>query len=319
MNGRLFHINFLLLMMLLSGILCPAALSAKPGRGPVVVFLSNEEAAYRVPMESFAEEMGAPVKVFNLSGDIDKVPVLMPELLSVKPSLIFALGAKAAYTAKVWTRSRPHIPVIFAMVLNWQRYRLTSGQDNIAGIAAEPSPGTQFVNMIMCSPSVRRIGVIYSREHSFQTILRARKEAERLGLTLVDIPISHPREFKRAYKMMADRIDSFWMPADPVAFTLDNISWLEKRCIKDRIVCLGQSKNTARMGVLLAVSPDIRSIGSQAASMARNILLRGQNPKKIGVMPPLGTRLILNMKTADRIGLEISRSVMDMTSEIIEN
>lgn len=318
MNGRRFHINILLLLMLGSCLFPSVAAATEGTERPVVVFLSDEEAAYKVPMTTFVEEIGVPVKVFNLKGEIDRVPELMPELLAGKPPLIFALGAKASYTAKLWTKNRPHIPVIFAMVLNWQRYRLLSNQDNITGIAAEPAPGTQFVNMIMCSPSVKRIGVIYSRKHSFQTILKARQEAEKLGLELVDLPITDPKDFRRAYKKMADWIDGFWMLADPVAFTLDNISWLEKRCIKDRIVCIGQSENIARMGVLLAVNPDIRSIGAQAASMAKNILLRNQSPKKIGVMPPLGTHLILNMKTADRIGLEISRSVMDMTSEIIE-
>ncbi len=80
---------------------------------------------------------------------------------------------------------------------------------------------------------------------------------------------------------------------------------------------MGQSDNIVRRGALLAVGIDPNNIGVQAASMARNIL-KGQKPKDIGVMPPLGTRLILNMATAKKIGLEINELAKSKASTIIE-
>ncbi len=286
--------------------------------GPVAVLLSNEEEAYTMPVSTFINEVSFKVNVFNLHGDITRAKAVMAEILSQKPSLIFALGAKAAYIAKVWTRDRPDIPVVFAMVLNWQRYKLFEGQDNIAGIAYDVAPGTQFINMTLFSPNVQRIGVIYSKEHSSQTIEKAMESAEKLGLKLVARPISRPRNFKRAYKKISKQIEVFWIIADPVVYTLDNMSWLEEKCVKDSIICIGQSKNIAKLGVLLAMSPDTPNIGSQAASMAKSILLLNKNPKEIGVMPPLGTRLFLNVKTASKIGLVIEQYAMDMASEIID-
>jgi len=107
------------------------------------------------------------------------------------------------------------------------------------------------------------------------------------------------------------------MLADPVVYTLENVDWLEKRCAKDQIVCMGQSRNIAEIGILLAVNPDIANIGLQAASMAKSILLRHKPPEQIGVMPPLGTHLVLNAKTADMIGMSLNDTVMDMANEII--
>ena len=103
-----------------------------------------------------------------------------------------------------------------------------------------------------------------------------------------------------------------------MVYTLDNVDWTEKRCVIDRLICIGQSRNIAETGVLIAVSPDIANIGRQAASMAKNILISHQQPNRIGVMPPLGTQLVLNIKTANKIGLKLNRTVVDMFSDIIE-
>lgn len=301
-------------------LLCLLTLPGRaPATGPVAVFLSDSEEAYLKPVATFRESMELPVAIYNLGGDIHKAPAVMEQILASQPPLIFALGAKAAFIAKTWTKDHPHIPVIFAMVLNWQKYQLTAGQENIAGIASDVAPGTQFLNMTLFSPISRKVGVIYSETHSVEIINQAREAADLLGLELVAQPINHPREFRRTYKKMSDQIDSFWVLTDPVVYTLDNIGWLEKNCLKDQLVCIGQSENVAKLGILLAVDPDIPNLGNQAASLAKNILFRNEEIRKIGVMPPLGTRIYLNTKTAQKLGLTIGQAAMGMVNEIIDN
>jgi putative tryptophan/tyrosine transport system substrate-binding protein len=319
MNGRPLTINisvFLLLLAIGSG---PApALAADHSPGPIAILLSDREEAYTRPVAVFTHEIQLPVRMFNLEGDIDRAPRLMAEILSLRPALIFTLGAKATCTAKIWTADRPDIPVLFAMVLNWQRYGLGNGQENMAGIASEVAPGTEFVYMISASSKVKRIGVVYDEAYSEETLKRGRAAAEKLGLTLVATTIDQPREFRQAYKRIRNRIDGYWLLADPVVYTRENVNWLEEQCVKDRMVCLGQSKNIAQMGILLAVDPDSADIGLQAASLAKGILIRHQPPSKIGVMPPLGTKLILNRKTAEKIGLHLNRAILDVADDIID-
>jgi putative ABC transport system substrate-binding protein len=319
MDGRPFNLKRAVLLLMLGFWIFPAQPTrAETALGPIAVLLSDTEEAYTRPVASFTKEIQMPVHIFNIKGDVDNAPREMARIFAIRPALILALGAKAAYTAKVWTADHPELPVIFALVLNWRRYKLLDGQANIAGIASEVAPGTHFLNMTLTSPQVKRIGVIYSRGHSLETIRQAREEAAKLGLTLVEVPISRPMEFRSAYKQIADRIDGFWMLADPVAYTLANVDWLEERCTRERLVCIGQSRNIAEIGVLLSVNPDLANVGLQAASMAKNILINHQIPKQIGVMPPLGTRLVLNAKTAEKIDLRLDQIVMDLASEIVD-
>lgn len=306
----------LLLLLLAFGLWAGAPALSAGSDGPVAILLSDNEAAYEQQVTLFREEIGLPVRIFNLHGDLAHAPGLKEKLFAVRPSLIFALGAKAAYAAKLWTQDRQDIPVLFAMVLNWQRYKLLDGSNNIAGIAAEISPGAQFVNMTMFLPTMRRIGLLYSPLS--ETILaEAREAAALLGLELIAEPVDRAGNFQRAFKQLAGRVDAFWLLNDPVVYTLENMDWLEDRCLKEKLLCVGQTQNLAKMGLTLAVNPDVGQIGGQIAAMARNILLHGQKPGEIGVMEPIGTQLFVNVKTAKRIELPISPQVLDMATAII--
>jgi putative tryptophan/tyrosine transport system substrate-binding protein len=287
---------------------------------PVVVVLSSDDEAYSRPVDAFIDKINMPVEIINLHGDVENADARMTEILSLDPALIFALGAKAAYIAKLETlkRNRQDVPVIFAMVLNWERYELLKGSDNIAGIATDIDPGTTLANMKMFAPKVKTIGVIYSDEHSSATIKKARRISDMLGYELIAEPIERQKEFRRAFEKMADGIQAYWILTDPVVFSTRNMNWLEKRCVDKRIITIGQSENVVRLGILLGINTDASNIGAQAASMARNIILYGETPKSIGVMPPLGTSLILNAKTADKIGLKIDQLALGMTSKIVE-
>lgn len=307
-------ILFLLFLVIFWGADLPFA-AAAPG-GPVAILLSDSESAYARQATIFSEEIGMPVQVFNLHGNLANDPGLKKKLFAAKPSLIFALGAKAAYAAKLWTQDRQDIPVLFAMVLNWQRYKLLDDSRNITGITAEISPGAQFVNMTMLSPGLRRVGLVYS-PLSETLLARAKVAATLLGLELVAEPIERAGDFQRAFKRLSGRVDAFWVLNDPLVYTLDNMDWLEDRCLKEKLLCVGQTQNLAKMGLALTVNHDAGQIGGQAAAMARNILLHGQKPKDLGVMEPIGTQLFINVKTAERIELPVPSIVLDMATVII--
>ncbi len=291
--------------------------AAKPG--PVVVLLSDKEAAYSLPVETFRVAVKVPIRVFNLDGDVDRAAAVMKEVLALDPSLLFTLGAKASYVAKVWTRDRPDLPVLFAMVLNWQRYQLTQGQENMFGIDSSVEPGVQFAHMLMLSPTIKRIGVIYNADLSSEMVAAARAAAKVFGVEIVEQTVRRSSDLKRAYLEIGDRIDGLLILADPVVYTLENVVWLQNRCMRDQLICVGQSENVAKTGILMAIDPDVPNLGAQAASMVRSVLSGRQSPGNIGVMPPLGTRLYLNLRTAHKIGLYPSLAAINMASEVFDD
>ncbi|MES9852046.1 MAG: ABC transporter substrate binding protein [Candidatus Thiodiazotropha sp. L084R] len=304
------YLLFLIMLMI--------ALPVWSDQAPVVVLLSDSDAVYERPLVQFRSKLKHQVEVFNLKGDIHQAPEVMAEVMASKPIMIVAFGAKAAYFAKLATQSRQDVPVLFAMVLNWQRYRLLEGQSNLAGIDAEVAPGTQLLSLNLLFPEVARIGVIYSNAHSLASVEEAIRTADLVGVEISAKPIERAKELKQAYRRLAGKVDAVWLPTDPVLYTLENIHWLKRQCVKDRLICIGQSDNIVRLGLLLAVNPDIPSVGVQAAGLAEDILLHGVKPSQIGVQDPLGTRMTLNAKTASKIGLKLTESVLQLADEVVE-
>lgn len=300
------------LMLFLVGMLLPGQACAQ---GAVAVLLSDTLEVYKEPVATFIEEVGVPAKRYELRGDLGRASQIRQEVMAENPAMILAVGAKAACLAKVWTHDRQEIPVLFIMVINWQQYGLIGGQENIAGIGMEVAPGTQLANMAVFTPQTRRIGVIYSKD--FAPMFReAQQSAGLIGLEIVGVEINTPNDFRRAFKELTPKVDGFWMLNDPTAFTLENVEWFRERCISERLVCIGQAEEMTRAGVLLSIGSDSQTIGTQAASVALNILNRRQNPKKIGVMPPLSTRVSINLETATKIGLPIGTLPLEMAARV---
>ena len=314
MNGRSLLINIILLIT--SWALVPVC-HAGNAEKPIAVLLSDSASGYSQVLKNFQATVENPVRVYNLEGDVEQAPVIMKKIMKNTPAIIFSLGAKAAVVSKIWTQNNPEIPVLFAMVRNWHKYNLAS-QKNITGIMTDVAPGTSFANMSLVLPRIKRLGVIYSQEHSASMIQNARTAAALLGIELVEEKVSHSKEFKQRYKVMSENIDGFWILADPVIYTVNNVSWLKKKCIQENMICIGQSANIAKLGILLAVDPDLPHIGIQAASITKGIIQHLKLPENLGVMAPLGTKLILNLKTADRIGVTISEESQNLANTIIE-
>jgi len=147
---------------------------------------------------------------------------------------------------------------------------------------------------------------------------RIRRASADLGLEITASAVDQSRFFKRSFNHMAPDVDVFRVLADPVVYTLENIAWLKETCIRRQLISIGQSQNLARYGLLLSIHPDPCQIGLQAASIAGNILVCHQKPGDLGVVHPLGTRIVLNMKTARRIGVDISPASVNMATEEIK-
>lgn len=284
----------------------------------IAILTSDDSPVYSQTIQTFKAGIDSEIRLFSLHDDIHQAPDLRDTILAKPPALIFALGAKAAYAAKLWTSNRQEIPVLFAMVLNWQKYKLLEGQNNMAGISTEINPGNQFLNLSMLVSGIKTIGVIYSPDFSGELVAAARQSTQMLGIRLIEQPIDAPQHFEHAYKKLAAQVDAIWILQDPLTYTLKNMDWLKDRCIKDKLICIGQSENMAEAGIFLSVRADENNIGTQAASMAINILERNQLPVTIGVMEPLGTNIIVNRRTANHINLKLNQQALGMVTDIIE-
>ena len=284
---------------------------------PTIILFSDDSQSYRQPAEVFKHKHKRKILEYSLEGRLENVAAIMEQVMAQKPALIFALGAKAAWFAKTATKDHLDTQVLFAMVINWQHYDLLDGQPNMTGISAEISPGTQLFNLSLLSPQAKRVGVIFSEKFSRETISKAQQAARQLGLELVLEPVQQAEQFQTAWRKMSSSIDAYWVVSDPVIYTLKNVYWLNDRCLKERVLCLGQSDNIAKLGVLLSINPDIDHIGDQAASLAEQ-LLRQRHSKASGkIHDPIATNVTLNVRSARMMALQIPKQVFSLVNTVV--
>lgn len=306
----------LILALTLAGC-SPAVLPSliRPGRAPgaptTVIVLSARNTVLTTTMDAFLDAFDGGVIVFDLEGNSPSN--LVDKVESIKPTLIFALGAPAALLMR---DKLPTVPTMFANVLNYKQHRFQD-RPNIFGIAAEPSLLKEFMQFKMISPDTRRVLTFYARGQSEAAVQEARAALPALGIELVAVPVSTTAEIITAYENRAKGVDGIWLMNDPAVVTRPTFMYLKDQAVKDKLPFFTSFSGAfARAGALMSASVDLKALGSQAAAMA-GMFLKGKTPAQIGVKGPIGGRLVVNLTVAERIGLQIPADVRPFINEIV--
>lgn len=311
---RPFYLFLFLITITLSlaelGLIC----SVKAGEEIVILNTNQKIPQYNLSAEAFKKALSYPVREFDIEGNLGKGQKLIEKIKQDKPQLIFAIGDKATFLAK---EGFSNVPIIFSMVLNWKKLDLLKNK-NITGISLDVPPESQFTQLKLIAPQVSHIGVIYSPEASQELIRRAKEISTGLGIELVEVQVTSEKEVKKAWDGIKNRIDALWMVADPIVITRDNFEFLQKQTLQQKIPFLGYSENFVKAGALVSVSPDYETIGSQAASIALQILKDKQKPWDIQVTEPIGTIIVLNKATAKKLGLSLTDSILQLVNRTVE-
>ncbi len=309
--------TFIIVATLLAGCVAPRVIQpvarASADDAPVVVILtSSNNRLYEEPIVAFQSQLEgvATVYVETLTNEGG----LAEAVEEVKPSLIFALGTQAASFAR---QRFPDVPLLFAMVVNHGRLKELAAPD-VMGIALEVPPTAEFTQFKLVVPSMNRVLALYAAEHSSDVIANATKAARTLGITLIAIPVHNLEEVKARYVEHGHGIDTIWLLNDPVVMNPASFAYLREVANRDHVALVSSlSEKFAKAGALMSVSVDLSSLGFQASAMALSALKQDKKPAEIGVQPPIGARLVLNMGVAQQLGLQVPEEVLPFVSEVI--
>src|SRR5262249_7905337 len=102
---------------------------------------------------------------------------------------------------------------------------------------------------------------------------------------------------------------------DPLIYSIrDKIAEL---AIGSRLPAISVYKDSAQAGSLLSYGPDRRHIYRRAAEFVDKIL-RGSKPADLAVEQPTRFELVINMKTAKALGLDMPAKLIALADEVIE-
>jgi putative tryptophan/tyrosine transport system substrate-binding protein len=302
-----------LLAVLVMGLALAAV--APAGAANVAVLLSSDADEYKDAVRGFKETSGHQiVAVYDMEADPDQGKKLLVDIeRKVKPDLIFAVGTWALQAVA----GRTEIPIVYAMVLNPPSL-LGAAVKNVTG-ASMNVPVEQPLRVLkQLGPQVKRIGLIYSKARTGYLVKEAEAVAREEGLQLVAREVASPKEVLPALESLQDGIDALWILPDETILAQAVVQQMLLFSYRRKIPVLGLSDRHAQMGALLSLSfASSEDIGRQAGEIAKAVL-GGKAAGQIPYTTARKTNLVVNLKAAQKLGVEIPRPVVARATSVIQ-
>jgi ABC-type uncharacterized transport system substrate-binding protein len=170
-------------------------------------------------------------------------------------------------------------------------------------------------------PEMEILGIIYCTEmpQAVVTGKEATTAAAKLGWKPLTVPVTKRDlpELEKIVDSLAKKVDSIYIPTDPVMNLPENLQTIIRVSDKHKIPVVSVTKKDVEDGVLMAVHCDFYEIGRQAADPMVQIL-SGVNVRTIPSQKPIINKLSLNLKKAKNLNIQIKRRVILKTDNIID-
>jgi putative ABC transport system substrate-binding protein len=255
-------------------------------------------------------------------GDNARIKADAAELVGLAPRLIVANGTPAVAAASQLTRS---IPIVFALVmdpvgLGYIDSFARPGR-NITGFTfIDFSLVGKWLEMLKAlAPGTDRAAFIYNPGTTpyWANWLRS-GEAAAVSKTvrLVDAQVRSTAELESGIAEFArEPGGSVILPPDP--FNVVHFEHSIRLAQQHRLPAISVYQKFAEFGGLAAYGPDTADVFRRAASYVDRIL-KGEKPADLPAQNPDKFEIVINLKTARALGLEIPATLLATADEVIE-
>ena len=310
----------------------PLAAGAQQAAMPVIGYLSSRSpddtthllAGFRQGLADggFIEHQNVTIEYRWALGQYDHLPVLATGLTRLPVVVVVSTGGEpAALAAKAATST---IPIVFG-----------TGTDPVkAGLVASynrPGGNATGINFQTADMEAKRLGLLHELMPQAKNIVflynpkfaaaegqlpDVREAARTLGLQINALHASTDVEINAAFRtMVQQQTAALILAADPFFDT--RRSQLVVLAAYNRLPAIYQFREYAAAGGLMSYGIDAidayRQIGIYAAR-----ILKGARPADLPVMQPTKYELVINLKTAKTLGLDVPDKLLARADEVIE-
>ena len=295
-------------------VLSPAVQATPATAARVAVLMSARVEEYDEAVRGFRGAIPKEaVTVYDMDGDIERGRKQLDEIDSkLKPDLVFAVGI---WALRAVVSRPPSAPVVYAMVLNPPSV-ISPDAKNITGASLNVPVERQI--WLFKQLGAKRIGVVFNDAKTGYLVRRAQAVARDEGIELVTREVSSPKDAIGAIESFQDRVDALWLVPDETVLSQAVVQHMLLLSYRRKLPLLGVSSRHAEMGALFAMTfASGEDIGRQAGELAQAIL-GGRAVSDIPYTTARTVYLTLNLKTAQKLGLEIPPAVRARATNVIE-
>jgi putative ABC transport system substrate-binding protein len=270
----------------------------------------------------YVEDRNLAIEYRWADGQYDRIPAMIADFLRDQTVVIVVAGSTAAVqAAKAATVT---IPIVFVIGADPVKFGLVASLNrpggNITGVSflANSPVAKQFEVLRELIPAAATVGFLVNpnNPNAESDTNDVRSAADTLGRKLVVVSARTDNDVDDAFAMLSQkRADALLVSADPL--------FIARR---DRVVALATSHALPTMynsreypsaGGLLSYGTD-QAAAFRQAGVSVGRILNGKKPADLPVVQPTKFELVINLKTAKALSLDIPPSLLARADEVIE-
>jgi putative ABC transport system substrate-binding protein len=253
--------------------------------------------------------------------DVERLHQLAAELVHLNVDVIVATGTLGPLAAK---RATANIPIVMTAAGDPLGTGLVASLarpgGNVTGMSLmAPDLGGKRLELLKeIVPALSRVAVLWNGANPYPALVYRQTEsaARQLGIEVYSFEVRVPGDLEGALETaIRQRPDALITVEDPLMLTHRNR--ISELAIINRLPSLFGLREYVEAGGLIAYGADLGDLNRRAAVYVDKIL-KGVRPSDLPVQQPTKFQLVVNLKTAKALNIEIPPTLLARADEVIE-
>jgi putative tryptophan/tyrosine transport system substrate-binding protein len=253
--------------------------------------------------------------------DVERLHQLAAELVRLNVDVIVATGTLGPLAAK---RATANIPIVMTAAGDPLGTGLVASLarpgGNVTGMSLmAPDLGGKRLEILKeIVPALSRVAVLWNGANPYPALVYRQTEnaARQLGIEVHSFEVRVPGDLEVALETaIRQRPDALITVEDPLMLTHRNR--ISELAIINRLPSLFGLREYVEAGGLIAYGADLGDLNRRAAVYVDKIL-KGVRPSDLPVQQPTKFQLVVNLKTAKAVNIEIPPTLLARADEVIE-
>jgi putative tryptophan/tyrosine transport system substrate-binding protein len=270
----------------------------------------------------YAEGRDVVIEWRSANGDYDRVSELVADLVR---SNVDVIVEDSTVGTEITKRATSTIPIVMALVLDPVATGLVKSLaypgGNVTGLsmmATELYPKRlQLLKEII--PQLTRVAVFWNPDHPFHA-----KAVEAIKAVAASVPVelsfaavrAPDHQLRPAFSdIMRANAQALYVVDDPIFFAHRRI--LLELASEARLPTIYETRRYPEAGAFISYGPDLYDLFRRSAIYVDRIF-KGANPANLPVEQPTKFELVINLKTAKALGVEVPPMLVALADEVIE-
>jgi putative tryptophan/tyrosine transport system substrate-binding protein len=249
------------------------------------------------------------------AGRSERVAEFAAEFMQQKVQVIVTYGGAVAILKQV-TATIPIVLIANDPIGSGFVASLSRPGGNVTGLSiqAPESAGKRLELLRQLVPTLRRLAILFDADYAATVLEKDNVQAmaRNLGLEVQPHGIRRAEDIAPVFDVLKGQADALYVVANSA-----NGARIATLALNTRLPPTFESSAPVRAGGLMSYGPDLAVLSRRAADYVDKIL-HGAKPGELPVEQPTKFDLVINLKTAKVLGIDVPNSMQLLADEVIE-